>query len=119
MISDERFRKRDHLLKTKDFSRLYKKGRSCKNDYLVMYHLANDLAHSRIGFSISSRKVRLATDRNRVRRILREVFRKHKNDLKTGYDIVIVVVRNPAPQPDYSSVEQRFLKLARTAAVSL
>lgn len=115
MISDERFRKRDHLLKTKDFDRVYKKGRSCRGDFLVLYHLPNTEGHCRIGFSISSRKVRLATARNRLRRLLREAFRKHKYLLSPGHDLVVVVYRLPAALPDARATAERFLALARSA----
>lgn len=111
MTADGKFPKRDHLLKTRDFSVVYKKGRSCKRDFLVLYHLPNSVGHSRIGFSISSKKVRLAVSRNRLRRLMREVFRRHKKSVKAGCDLVFVVVREPAKPQDYASIEALFLKL--------
>lgn len=107
----EKFRKREHILKSKQFSAIYKKGRSCKSDYLAAYCLPNNIGITRIGFSISSKKIRLATTRNRLRRLIREVFRKVKKDLRPGHDVVIVVVRSPGQWPQYKDVETKFLKL--------
>jgi len=115
MISGEKFRKSEHLLKSKQFSVVYKKGRSYRSDYLVAYCLPNDTGITRIGFSISSKKIRLAVTRNRLRRIIREVFRKIKKNLRPGQDIVIVVVRAPAQWPQYKDVEAKFIKLINLA----
>jgi ribonuclease P protein component len=119
MILGEKFGKRDHLLKTGEFMQVYKKGRSVKREFLVLYYLPNGLGHNRIGFSMSSRKIRLATSRNRLRRLLREVFRKHRKSLKTGHDLVIVTTRSPASPPTYVGAEALFLQLARAAALAV
>lgn len=117
MISDEKFGKHEHLLKSKQFSVVYKKGRSYRSDYLVAYCLPNDTGITRIGFSISSKKVRLATDRNRLRRLVREVFRKIKKDLRPGHDLVIVVSRAPSQWPQHKDVEAKFFKLLKLAGI--
>lgn len=111
MIPDEKFEKRDHLLKTGEFMSVYKKGRSTRRGFLVMYYLPNGLGRTRIGFSIGAAKVKLATARNRIRRLLREAFRKHKRSLKPGHDLVVVVSRKPEPPPSYADVETLFLQL--------
>ena len=112
MISDEGLGKKEHLLKTGDFRQVYKKGVFCKRDSFVLYCLANKSEQSRIGFSISSRVVRLANRRNRIRRLFREVYRKRKKELKQGFDIVIVGKRDPGKKIGYPEIEAIFLKLA-------
>ena len=111
MISDEKLRKREHLLAVRDFARAYKKGRSSREGFLVMYSVANTLAYNRIGFSIGSKKVRRATARNTLRRQLREAFRKNKQSVKKGYDLVLVVLRDPAKRPAYKMMERSYLSL--------
>ena len=91
MISDERFRKREHLLKSKEFDKVYRKGLAARAEGVILYCLPNALGHNRLGFSIGSKNVRLATSRNRIRRLFREVYRKVKSGLRNGFDIVMVV----------------------------
>jgi len=122
MISDERLRKKERLLKPKDFRLVYKKGRPCygpdgKSSAFSLCSAPNGLENSRIGFSISSRNIRRAARRNRVRRLFREVYRRNKNGLKTGLDIVLIAKRDPARQFSYKNAEEFFLKLAREARI--
>ena len=111
MISDESLGKKEHILKTGDFRQIYKKGAFCKRDSFVLYCLGNKKEHNRIGFSISSRVVRLANRRNRIRRLFREVYRKRRKELKQGFDIVIVGKRDPGKKAGYPEIESIFLKL--------
>lgn len=117
MISDGSFAKKEHILKTRDFSKIYRKGLSRRAGNIVLYRLPNGLEHNRIGFSISSKRIGLATRRNRVRRILREIFRLNKKDLKKGFDIVIVLKRDFAKRIIYKEIETIFMKVAREASL--
>jgi ribonuclease P protein component len=50
----------------------------------------NGLPHNRIVFTFS-RKYGNAVKRNRSRRLGREAYRYIRNELKTGYDLVLLV----------------------------
>ena len=56
-----------------EFRRLYSKGKSCANAYLVVYCRKNRAGRSRIGYTVSN-KVGHAVVRNRIRRRLREMI---------------------------------------------
>ena len=115
MISDERLRKIEHLLKSKDFNKVYKKGAAGRSNGVVLYCLANTLGHNRLGFSIGSKNIKRATSRNRIRRLFKEVYRKSKGRLKSGFDIVIVVRKDISATISYDSAEAALLKLAKEA----
>jgi ribonuclease P protein component len=67
---------------------------------IVVYALPNSLGHPRLGLSVS-RKVGTAPRRNRIKRLLREVFRALRHDMP-AYDLVIVVRPHvPLPLEDY------------------
>ena len=58
---------------------------------------ANDLAEHRLGLTASTRAVGKSVDRNRARRLLREVFRRSGNELNAlrhRYDWVINAKRS-------------------------
>ena len=118
MISDERFSKREHLLKTKDFSKVYKKGLAGRSDGVVLYCLANALENNRLGFSIGSKNIKRATSRNLIRRLFKEVYRKSKGRLKSGFDIVLVVRKDISATISYDSATAAFLKLAKEARLT-
>ncbi|MDD3906034.1 MAG: ribonuclease P protein component [Candidatus Omnitrophica bacterium] len=111
MIPDEKFRKKEHLLKSKDFFKVYKKGISYKAGGVILYVLANALGHNRLGFSIGSKAIKRSTVRNRIRRLFREAYRKNKGALKAGFDMVIVARKMPENITTYVSAEDVLLKL--------
>ncbi|MCT4594658.1 MAG: ribonuclease P protein component [Anaeromicrobium sp.] len=77
----------------KVFGRIYKKGSSLANKYLVLFFMKNDLDVNRVGF-IASKKVGKSTVRNRARRLMKESFRKFEIRLEKGHDIVIIARKN-------------------------
>ena len=118
MISDERFSKKEHLLKSKDFNKVYKRGLAGRAEGVLLYSLANSLGHNRLGFSIGSKNIKRATSRNRIRRLFKEVYRKLKGKLKNGFDIVIVVRKDISAAISYDSATTTFLKLAKEARLA-
>ena len=99
------------LKKNYEFRRLYSKGKSCANAYLVVYCRKNRSGRSRIGYTVSN-KVGHAVVRNRIRRRLREIYRLHEDRFAPGYDIV-VVARVRAVHSSYAVLERDFLRLAK------
>lgn len=108
MISDGSLPKKEHILKTKDFTEIYKKGRSFRRDFCILYCRPNGLGHRRIGFSISSRNIKRATRRNRIRRVFREVYRNGRAGLANGIDMVFVVRKDPGKEFGYEDYKRSF-----------
>jgi ribonuclease P protein component len=117
MISGEGFSKSEHLVKTGDFRRAYKEGASFKKDWLTLYRLSNRSTSNRVGFAVSARAISLATRRNRIKRILREIYRKTKKDLKTGFDIVLSVKRAPSVPVKFDDTKNIFFELSKKAGL--
>jgi ribonuclease P protein component len=87
--------RRGRLSRSAEFERVYRRGRSTANRYLILYAFANaSSSRPRLGLSVS-RKVGAATKRNRVKRLLREAFAGAEPGLAGGHDVV-VVARPPA-----------------------
>ena len=91
------------------FRRLYHRGSSAGSRYLVVYCRPNGTKTSRLGFTVST-KLGHAVVRNRVRRRLREIYRHTEEDLKPGYDLV-VVARSAAVEADFALLERNFRHL--------
>lgn len=95
------------LKKNSDFRRLYSKGKSTVNAYLVIYCRKNGRGVNRVGYTVSV-KLGHAVVRNRVRRRLREIYRLNSPALKSGWDIVIVA-RSRCVGAEYKKLEGAFL----------
>ncbi len=80
----------ERLRSQSDISRVFKSaGRvSCPGAKLV--YRKNDIEWNRIAVTLV-RKYGNSVQRNRSKRIVREVYRSLKNNLKPGFDIVIVL----------------------------
>ena len=82
---DNGFPKSARLLKTRDFT--FRDYRRVQTDqFSFVYSTAGA---GRLGISISKKNVRRATARNRIRRLLKEVFRHHRGEL-SGVDVHVV-----------------------------
>ena len=73
----------------KNFSAVYKKGKSVGDRYIVLFYKKNGLDYNRIAF-LASKKVGNAVARNRARRLMKESVRTMDSIDKQGYDIIFI-----------------------------
>jgi len=88
-MGSEKFRKHQHLRKPAEFDRVFQARCSASNDVMVVYAAGNDLDTTRLGISVSKR-VGPAVDRTYTRRRIREAFRRNKQAIPAGFDIVCI-----------------------------
>jgi len=67
---------------------VYRAGKRRSSSHFTAFFRANELPHSRFGFSIK-KELGSAVVRNRIRRRLREIVRRHRTEIPAGWDIVI------------------------------
>lgn len=79
------------LVKDKDFGQVMRKGRGYKMPEGQVKVLINGLSHNRFGLVVSNKISKKATERNLLKRRIREVLRAFDPKLKAGFDMVIVV----------------------------
>ena len=100
----------------RDFELVRAKGRRLTCGCLIANWLVLPSgAQSRLGV-ITSRRVGPATVRNRARRLLRESFRQHQNELSTPATIVLVARSSIVGKP-FIAVERDYLSALRRAGL--
>lgn len=72
-----------------DFARVRREGRVLRHKLLLISVAPNTVGHNRYGI-VTGKKVGKAHQRNRVRRVLREVVRLQHPHLREGFDVVLV-----------------------------
>jgi len=102
------------LKKSSDFRKIFKKGKRLLSPYFALYVCKNGTTGARLGVSFSKSHFKLATRRNRLRRVAKEMFRKDMGPRAKGNDIVIAS-RKRETAPAAKEVESELKKLIMKA----
>ncbi len=78
------------LTKQKDFDYVFKRGRASYSKILGIKTAKNNLDYNRFGMMVSNKVSKKAVERNKIKRQLRAVVKLALNNLKSGYDCVII-----------------------------
>ena len=92
-MPDERFPKVFHLRKQAEFDRVFASRAYAADDLLILHGCANELGITRLGLSVS-RKSGNAVVRNYWKRSIREAFRRCREQLPVGLDLVVRPQKN-------------------------
>ncbi len=96
MDGRRRFPRAARLLAPNQFKAVLADRKALRSKHLRLQRIANDGPGARLGITVPKRQVPLATARNRIKRLLREAFRKVRGDLP-ALDIVLAVTARPEP----------------------
>ena len=107
--TDERFPKSDRILKRQLFRRVYDTGKKIQARFFTAFILPNSQPQSRIGIT-ATRRTGNSVVRNRLRRRVRELYRRNKSRVPPGIDIVINV-KDGLARAGYDEIEKDFAKL--------
>ena len=87
---EQRLSAANRLKKSGEFTRVFKQPfRSVDRQFIVLAK-QNNLPLARLGLAIAKKRIPLAVNRNRIKRLIRESFRHNKSNL-IGLDIVVMV----------------------------
>jgi ribonuclease P protein component len=112
-------RPHERIRRRPEFKQVHDRGIRIPGRLMTALLLANGLTHDRLGI-IASRRIGGAVQRNKAKRLIREVFRLNKRTTGTGSDIVIiprvelVEAQFSSIEADYRSILQRHGKRSRS-----
>ena len=105
---------------SKDFSFVFAKAKKVYGQHLTVLFRPNDIGHPRLGLAVSKKHTRTAITRNLVRRIVKESFRLHAEELGS-VDIVVLSKRGIAEVDRTTlrnSIDQQWQVLIKKCASS-
>lgn len=86
---NERLTPRERIRSQKDFTSLYRNGSRFRGRYFNLVYRPNPLGFSRLAVVVS-KKVGPAVARNRIKRRIRDIFRRNKGVLEEPMDLIFV-----------------------------
>jgi ribonuclease P protein component len=102
-----RFTAAEHVRKRSDFELIYQTGFKRSGRLMTLFTREREAGAARLGIA-ATRKMGGAVERNRAKRVVREVFRHHK---PPGAIDVVVVPRREMLDAPYERVEAEFRSL--------
>jgi ribonuclease P protein component len=105
----QKLRPTERIRKRPDFERVYNQGLKTPGRFMTLFLLRNGGAVSRLGIA-ATRKLGGAVQRNRAKRLAREIFRRHKPP--PGLDLVVI------PRREFLNVELASLEAEYQSIVS-
>lgn len=110
--SRETFPPSARLRKRREFLEVYDKGVRVRGSLVVMFVRPTSLGRARLGVT-ATRKLGGAVTRNRMRRLVREAFRRNRHGMQSWDLVVNLTVR--ARDQRYRGIESELMTLIRRA----
>ena len=107
-LPDQRYPGSSRLTARTQFLEVYERGLRVGSSSFILFGLPNEVGHCRLGITVT-RKIGGAVVRNKIKRRLREVFRKHRHDLGPALDLV-VNAKHPIKDRSTAELDAEFLR---------
>ena len=103
------------LRKNFQFRKVYRSGKSYSNQLLVLYIFKNREDFNNVGISVS-KKVGNSVIRSRVKRLIKESYRKNMIHVRQGYNLVFIA-RVSSSGKGYKEIETSLLNLLKKSGL--
>ena len=107
---------KDIIIRNKfEFNRVYSKGSSYVNHLMVIHVISADNIKGKVGFAVG-KKIGNAVIRNRIKRLMREVYRISRHEIQTNVSIILIA-RKPLIESKFNVVHKGFINLCKKAKI--
>ena len=122
------FPKKKRLISNEQFRAVLARRLNVSDNILTLYMVENDCGYPRLGVSIG-KSCGIAVVRNRLKRLLREAFRRSQGEIPAGFDYLLMISPQLSKKLDklsrakevvekltFEQINGSFLALVRSAA---
>jgi ribonuclease P protein component len=109
--------RQQRITNDKDFQTIYRRGRHLSSTSLNLNYLSNNLGHTRIGIVVNKRVAKKATERNLLKRQLREILRNNYGQIRSGLDLVIST-KGPSVKLNFDNLKKELMILLEKAKLT-
>jgi ribonuclease P protein component len=106
----QRLLARERLRRRADYLRCYRTGRRRHGSLALLYFVPNQLGHPRLGIT-ASRKVGKAVVRHRLKRRIKEIYRRWKDRGQLPPLDLIIHLKPEAGRSDFPALRSELLRL--------
>ena len=105
--------RKERLKKGSEISGVFKSPNSVKNSCIKIFYCRNKLEWNRIAVTFK-RGYGNAVERNKTKRIIKEIYRNYKDRLSLGHDFIFLVFKKDIT---YREIEKSFFSLFKNAGL--
>ena len=99
------------IKKNDEFDDILNNGRKTNNSYFSLYNKDNNLTYARFGITLS-KKFGNAVERNKYKRIIREIIRTNMFLFKNNCDYIIII-RKKCDDSNYKIMKENLINLIK------
>ena len=78
------------LKKNNEFKRLFSKGKFIYGECVHIYFILSNNDYNKFGIAISKKNGK-AVERNRIKRLIREVYKIYEKNIKSGVELLVII----------------------------
>jgi ribonuclease P protein component len=109
------FKKSERLTSRKIIDAIFEEGSALKKYPILLKYYAvefRDKEPLKVVMSVPKRRIKNATDRNRIKRLMREAYRQNRMAFKEriaaeGKSLALFFIYNGKENPDYATIEEK------------
>jgi len=116
---NQKYSRNEHLKLKRKIDRLFEGGTWLgKYPLRMVYYADFELENTQIGVSVSKRNFKRAVDRNSVKRLLRECYRLHKEELSKAFPspVCLMLIYTGRKILTFKELEEKYLILLKEQA---
>ena len=111
---NQAFSKKFRIVKAEQYKNIFSKPKRSVDNKFIILAKKNNVNYPRLGLAISKKSIKLSVQRNRIKRLIKEYFRKEVITTDQSIDFVVMAKKNIQTNKNeklYFSLDTNFKRL--------